>query len=614
MGQKKRLQIKKSHSVLNLVLASCAVITLYFNSMLQDPFNSPKFWLLILFAAFFMGFIFQSFQKIKSEQNLQILSVLLILFTLIGFISALNTDLKFTAFMGETQRRNGFFTYFALAIIMMITAIYFEISFVKKATYFAFFTGIALGIYGLMQISGRDFVDWVNPYNAIISTVGNPNFAAAIMAMMAILIFAPTLDSSYNKILRLSSLFLTLILVFTIYLSNARQGLLSFAIGLAVLITIWAYGKNRLLGYFFVVSSAVVSSFAILGMLQVGPLSSLLYKGSVTVRGYYWDAGIAMVRANPFFGVGYDSYGSFFKEYREVGYPLKYGFQITSSNAHNLPIQIFSTQGFIAGLLYLLLLVFIFWLGVCAIKRSAGNERIQIGAVFAAWLAYHAQSIVSIDNIGIAIWGWMLGGALVGLSMNNLGSVQKGSEKISKNSLERLGLLQPLISWIAVISTFALIVVPHYQSERDMLQTRVLSDPSKPENKDAFRVLAFKVLSAKFSDPTNKIMVSSWLVANGFVDEGVNELYKLKEVSPRNLDTLIFLAQLNEQNGIFEKAISLRKEIIKLDPWDASNYLQLGKNYKAVGDFSAMLKMQEKIISFASGTVEGDQAVTELLP
>ena len=40
-----------------------------------------------------------------------------------------------------------------------------------------------------MQISGIDFVTWNNQYNAVISTVGNPNFAAAIMAIIATLNF-----------------------------------------------------------------------------------------------------------------------------------------------------------------------------------------------------------------------------------------------------------------------------------------------------------------------------------------------------------------------------------------------------------------------------------------
>ena len=315
-------------------------------------------------------------------------------FNLAGVIAALSTDVKFIAFLGDSQRRNGFLTYLALSVVMLATALTFKVESVNQLHKVAFLTGLLLSIYGLMQISGLDFVDWNNPYNAIISTVGNPNFAAAIMSIMALLIFAPVLNSGYSKLIRISSLILTILILYTIFLSDARQGLLAFFAGLLAYMIIWAFIKSKRVGYIFLLAGAFVGLLAIAGMLQKGPLSSLLYKGSVTVRGYYWDAGIAMVRANPFFGVGYDSYGSYFKEYREVGYPLKYGFGITSSNAHNLPIQIFSTSGIFAGTAYMAITIFIFVVGLRAILRASNNQKLQIGGVLSAWIAYQAQSIV----------------------------------------------------------------------------------------------------------------------------------------------------------------------------------------------------------------------------
>jgi O-antigen ligase len=222
---------------------------------------------------------------------------------------------------------------------MLTTAIYFRIASIRRLSLYALITGTLLTIYGLMQISGVDFIAWNNPYNAIISTVGNPNFAAAIMAIMAIIIFAPALNSDFSKTTRSISLILTSIIVYTIYLSNARQGLLTFLIGYGIYSIVWAFIKSKKLGYLFATTGIIASIFSILGMLQIGPLTSLLYKGSVTVRGYYWRAGIQMLQENPFFGVGLDNYGSYFKEYRETSYSLKYGFDITSSAAHNSYIQ-----------------------------------------------------------------------------------------------------------------------------------------------------------------------------------------------------------------------------------------------------------------------------------
>lgn len=555
-----------------------------------------------------MGYLVVLFKNIVQVRTLKVLLSMLLAFNLAGVIAALSTDVKFIAFMGDSQRRNGFLTYLALSVVMLATALTFKVESVNQLHKVAFLSGLLLSIYGLMQISGLDFVDWNNPYNAIISTVGNPNFAAAIMSIMALLIFAPVLNSSYSKLIRISSFILTILILYTIFLSDARQGLLAFFAGLLAYTIIWAFIKSKRLGYIFLLAGAVVGLLAIAGMLQKGPLSSLLYKGSVTVRGYYWDAGIAMVRSNPFFGVGYDSYGSYFKEYRDVGYPLKYGFGITSSNAHNLPIQIFSTTGIFAGAAYMAITIFIFVVGLRAILRASNNQKLQIGGVLSAWIAYQAQSIVSIDNIGISIWGWALGGAVLGTSFLNSSLTPTQQNK----KLADIQLLRPVISFILVVFTLVTVVIPHYQAERDMLQVRILFDPAKPEYKDPFRQYAEKIINYRLADPSYKMTVAGWLAANGYVEDGLNQLYKMKEYDPRNLDTLIVLAQFNEELGRYSEAIKLRKEVIKYDQWDATNYLQLGKNYKLLGEFGQMDQMLEKILSFASNTELASKARVEL--
>ena len=606
----RKLSQKSNNNLIpiNLIFLSCALITLYFNSQLQDPFNSPKFWLLIILSSYLLGYVVVLFKNIVQVRTLKVLLSMLLIFNLAGVIAALSTDVKFIAFMGDSQRRNGFLTYLALSVVMLATALTFKVESVNQLHKVAFLTGLLLSIYGLMQISGLDFVDWNNPYNAIISTVGNPNFAAAIMSIMALLIFAPVLNSGYSKLIRISSLILTILILYTIFLSDARQGLLAFFAGLLAYMIIWAFIKSKRVGYIFLLAGAFVGLLAIAGMLQKGPLSSLLYKGSVTVRGYYWDAGIAMVRANPFFGVGYDSYGSYFKEYREVGYPLKYGFGITSSNAHNLPIQIFSTSGIFAGTAYMAITIFIFVVGLRAILRASNNQKLQIGGVLSAWIAYQAQSIVSIDNIGISVWGWALGGAVLGTSFLNSSLTPTQQNK----KLADIQLLRPVISFILVVFTLVTVVIPHYQAERDMLQVRILFDPAKPEYKDPFRQYAEKIINYRLADPSYKMTVAGWLAANGYVEDGLNQLYKMKEYDPRNLDTLIVLAQFNEELGRYSEAIKLRNEVIKYDQWDATNYLQLGKNYKLLGEFGQMDQMLGKILSFASNTELASKARVEL--
>ena len=46
----------------------------------------------------------------------------------------------------------------------------------------------------------------------------------------------------------------------------------------------------------------------------------------------------------------------------------------------------------------------------------------------------------------------------------------------------------------------------------------------------------------------------------------------------------------------------------ELDPWNAVNYLELGKDYKVLGDLAKSKAMLDKIMSFATGVHGGSIA------
>jgi O-antigen ligase len=609
---KTQKRILENSSIIWWIFGGCAVTTLYLNSKIQDPFNSPKMWIIFLISSWLIGHIVAKRHNSFKEINIRIFGLLLACFVVFGFIAAVVTDVSFTAFFGENQRRNGFLTYLSLTIFMFAAAIFVRLEAIKRLNYVAFLTGLILGIYGLMQISGLDFIQWNNPYNAVISTVGNPNFAAAVMAMMASIVFGSVLNSSFNPYYRIASLFLTGVLLLTIYLSGARQGLIAFAIGIGVYVIIWLYIIKFKLRHVLLGSSLIIGMFSILGMLQIGPLTSYLYKGSVTVRGYYWRAGIEMLQDKPFFGVGFDRYGAYFKEFREVGYPLAYGFNITSSNAHNVPIQIFSTTGFFTGIAYLAILGFIVWRGVIGIRNKEGNERLLTASVFSAWLAYQAQSIISIDNIGISIWGWVLGGAVVGVSRQATqvnGDVSRQPKRVANNM--DFNFKQIFISTTAVAVALTA-VVPLYQAEKNMYETRARYNPTAPENKTALYEYATKTLNSQLLEPGYKITSGNYIAASGFANEGLDVLKEVIEIDPRNLDALNSLAEFNQQLGNLEAVNKYRLQIAQYDPFNATNFLQLGRNYKSLGDLVKMNEMLVKIISFAPNTEEAKQANLEL--
>lgn len=595
---------------LNWILGCLVLVSLYFQITLADPFNSPKLWILLVIAGWLSGYLYVFKSSVVTNKSLKKLLGIIIIFLFSLSLTSFLSDFKYVALIGDTQRRNGFFQYLALSVVLIITATILSFTNIRKLFATTYAIALVTVIYSLMQTTGNDFVNWNNPYNSIIGTVGNPNFAAAMMAIMGVLLFSTVFIQKFSPVFRISSGFLAFLLVFLIYKSNARQGLLAFILGAGVFITVWTWGKNRKIGVYLVIAGLSIFVLAILGMLQVGPLERYLYKSSVSIRGYYWRAGIQMLSSNPFLGVGIDSYGYYFKEFREVKYPLIYGFDITSSNAHNTFIQFFATGGLFLGLSYLLLNVYILMSAIKGIRRYSGDDRFMLLGVFSAWIAYHAQSLVSIDNIGISIWGWVLGGAIIGLvkfNDSNLSKTKVGNEQ----NLNHLKSIQ-LVSSSTIICIVLIPITFLYRGEVNAAKAAVMVNIQIPAERDYFRVLQKKVIDSPLNDPSYKLLAASRLIQSGFVDEGIREINKILKTNSRQQDALLLLAVTYENLNDFSNANIYRNKIALLDPWNAANYFAIGKNFKAQGNTVDSRNMLAKILSFAPDSSIAELATEEL--
>jgi O-antigen ligase len=601
--QKKVKQQSKSNaeSPVRWIFGGLAVITLYFQTNLNDPFNSPKMWILVFVAAWLMGYIISFKRIVLANKSLKTLFYILVAFTSSALFASIFTDFKYVAVFGDTQRRNGLISYLSLAIILFASSIFVRVFNIKWLYTTTCFVGLITAIYAFMQTSGRDFVKWNNNYNAIIGTLGNPNFAAALMAVMGVLIFTSILITDFKIYTRICAAALAIVLLGLIYRSNARQGLLSYILGVGFFLIIWIYIKNRRLGLAGATSGIIVFIFSVLGMLQIGPLEQFLYKPSVSVRGHYWRTGIEMFKAEPLFGIGMDRYGAYFKEFREVSYPLSYGFDITSTNAHNTFIQFFATGGAFFGVSYLILNGYILNRAIFGLKNLSGNNQLLLAGIFSAWIAFHAQSLVSIDNIGISIWGWVLGGSIIGLSVSSSTEVGEDRKQLF-GKRNNVNLSRVLISGIFGLAV-AILVALLYRGERDTYTARGLYSLDNIAARESYKVLQLNSTNVVLNDPSYSLNLAMNLAENGFIDEGIEVITKLHINDPRNQDAITALALIYESTGKILDAIEYRLKIVKLDPWNAVNYLQLGKNYKAQGDLMKSREMFEKILSFSTGAV-----------
>jgi len=613
---KKNTLAKNSNSVWLLFLGT-ALITLYFNPNIQDPFNTPKMVLLLLISSWLIRYVLKSYSnKFTNKKSFEfIASVSVITFNCFLVISFFFTDLKIVGLIGDTQRRNGLLSYLALSVFFLCAIQSAQQIFLKRFLIITIFTCLILSTYGVIQILGYDFVAWDNPYNNMIGTLGNPNFASALLATLGFVCFVCIFIKEVPRIIKFVALISGILSLFAIIKSDSRQGLISMTISFLIFISFFVYSKSKIIGKFFIVFSSLLFILGIFGMLQKGPLQVFLYKNSVSVRGYYWRAGLEMFIDNPLTGVGLDSYNWYFKQYREIGYALTYGYNITSSNAHNTVIQLFATGGLFVGVTYLGLILLVTLCGVQNLRKLPNDEKYIALILLSSWIGFQSQSFVSIDNLGISIWGWVIGGLIVGQSHNHRVIVKDTivpSQNFRNNSLGSREVLQPMVSTFLILIALVISVLL-IRAESNAYVARSYATMKNSTGQEIVRKSLVNLETNPFADPYYKFVAAQALIDSGVELEGYNEIKKLSTQDPRNLTFLNSIAYYGEILNEINVAKDARIGIAKLDPWNLRNLFLLGEIYASQGDLINARKLFQEIVQLGPNTEEASLAKNKLV-
>jgi len=295
---------------------------------------------------------------------------------------------------------------------------------------------------------------------------GNPDFISAFLgifiATVVALLAAPTSTLKY----RIIAGAVALVAFYEIVKSHAIQGIVVTAGGIAIVgfFAVRTYFKKQVLTAAYVLSVLGIGILGVLGTLQKGPLS-FVYKTSVSLRGSYWNAGITMGMDHPLTGVGMDGYGDWYRRARSLhAATVLPGPKTITNAAHNVVIYFFAYGGFPLLLSYLGMLVVAGIAVIKVIRRTKTYEPTFV-AMVAAWACYEVQSFISINQVGLAIWGWLLTGALVAYEFATRTSSQqadtlqvKGGKSKAKASS---GVISPqLVAGIGVVIGLLIAVPP----------------------------------------------------------------------------------------------------------------------------------------------------------
>lgn len=529
----------------------------------SDPVNVTK-----LFAAgtlgvgvFAIGIVYGAGEMWRTSKLL-IISTVLFLLAAVNSMAASESPLTQSIY-GVFGRQTGFVAYVILVMIALSAMLLRTQKSFQRIVWALLIAGAINIIYAAWALAFGDFIGWNNPYGNILGLFGNPNFIGAFLGMFITGSIAFAFSEHFSWKYRIAFIVLGLLALYEIKESSAVQGLVVTGAGLAMIgfYLVRARTKGFIATATYLVFVAITGAFALAGALQKGPLAEAIYKRSVSLRGTYWETGINMGMDRPWTGVGMDSYGNWYRGFRPDRALIDMPGALTVTNAaHNVVIDVFAYGGFPMLVSYLAILS----IGIWAILRVTLRKRAYDGtfvALATTWLAYELQSIISINQIGLAVWGWVLVGALVAYEYSTREAAPV--EAKGKGTKDKELIFSPqLVGGIGLV-VGALIAVPPMSADmkwksalrsQNVTQVEAALAPSYLAPRDSARMAQAVILfeNSKLPDLAYKYALEAvafspnyfdaWRVLYGATksteEDKARALENMKRLDPKNPDVL----------------------------------------------------------------------------
>ena len=363
----------------------------------------PKLMVMFSLSLYLLPILFSIKTRISSSKSFKLAVVLQLLILLDSFVVMIISSAPIEQqIFGRTGRGLGLITIFSMAVIFIASAIMFEDSLKHKILFGLILSAFISSFYSILQSYGIDLLKWESKTNGVIGTLGNPNFQSAFAAMVLVPTFI--YFSVIHKRLYVG-LVVFMFFCFTIYRTESTQGYIAgfFSIAIALLIYVWY--RSKLLFIPILIAGATSAFFAVIGMLNYGPLSSYLYKASVQSRGDFWRSAFNTANAHPFFGVGIETFGDYSLKYRDLvieNRSIEY-----TDNAHNFFLEHAATGGYPFAVLNFALVI----LTISAfLKYQIVVKKFEpvMTSLFSTFIAFQMTSVISPGNLVTMHWNMVI--------------------------------------------------------------------------------------------------------------------------------------------------------------------------------------------------------------
>ena len=477
----------------------------------------------------------------------------------IGYLisAVINSQSPTSLLLGGYQRNFGLATLFSLSLLFVLaTNIKNDI---KKFIDYGFLTLLIIAnFYGYLQYFNVDPLPWANPYNAVALTLGNPNFAGALFGMLGVIAFAKAIYTKATAI-RASYLLLFSSTIFLSFQSKSLQSQLLIIVSILVFLYMNSFSKVSRLLKFIRYSSISIFSLTILALISIFGLGGfsqirdrVFFQGSIPQRLDYWRTGLNIWQDNFVFGVGADQFKRYAALYRTPEQIMRDGNMLIPDKAHNVFIDHLANGGLIAGSLWLIMVLSVFYV-LFKIIRSSFENHVEISILASIWTAYVVQSLISPDQIVLSVIGYSSAGLIVGIYLKQR-NLLSGTTKLKENPF----LIRATFAFALVIAlAIYTMALSANKDARDMLAGKLNDPKAYVAVLDAWpNPKVTELLGVELAkDPSNCALIS--IVAD-----------KLIKLDDRSSQGWIMKALCANASRDFITAISYVDNSLKFDPFN----------------------------------------------
>ncbi|NTV51943.1 MAG: tetratricopeptide repeat protein [Candidatus Firestonebacteria bacterium] len=419
------------------------LIPLFFIILTRDQFELPKLTVLRILTVAMLGlWLIRILAARRFEFRRTPLDVPILVWVGLEIFSSLHSVSGYVSWLGEYENFRGLLTNLNYAALF-----YLCVNFIRtreqidRLLFTVVLAGLLTTAYGIAQFFGIDFIAW-NPTSVsqgrYFASMGNPNFLAAYLAMVMplLVVFFVETTSSFKRLL----LFLSFIAMFLCLLGTWSRGGFMGLIG--ALLVLAVFGVQKILQHYQALSLAKNQTLgktlraefgqnklwisllgATLGLLilisatfgqnHMIRLANSVLHFSETIRVsrlHIWVPALNMIKANPVFGTGLDTFKTVFPRYATTAFAAIDGANVASRTAHNEILQVLATQGIVGFLIvgWLTLLILKNWRTAYFKHRQGWKDRLLLFGLLGAWTAYSIQNVFSFGVAVIDTFYWLV--------------------------------------------------------------------------------------------------------------------------------------------------------------------------------------------------------------